>query len=370
MRTLEVHQPLTSALPKLERELLACFPLGAEVEKRPLVEVETGYWVRANWTNLSQVVSSWRKPGRRQQRLLAAVKAYAGRGPTLESYGTELRAGIRPDKGLRLFYPKMTLKLRLNSGDASQKKEALPWFFREVEGRQDAQRKIVDLVKIPHVLASGELGDVSYLLEERVSFRQLDCRNEQDRRTMMNQVIPILMDWYRPTAWKPLSTVFGEDLEGLLSRALASPAIADLDPTIATQFRQLVTGLSDYDLEVPFGNCHGDMCLNNACITPSEKLLLLDWENWGVHAIGLEFDRFIQAFGIGGEIHQAIRQRYGAQFNVPAKTLDCQLLIYHLAGFSRILLNSSPSQRTPSRQKYQRYLIKVASDLAMPLGMV
>ncbi|AFY83008.1 hypothetical protein [Oscillatoria acuminata] len=360
----EDYEEFISALPKLEAKLS---PL-ASPESHFFLEWSSGHYRVANLANFLSLLQSFSHRGGRMQRLVAVTRFFLYSHPTIETHATSIRLGSDVSKGLRLFYPHVTLKVRQKSrseGDNPTK----PWFINEQEGRDLLRQKLGDstAVRVPQVFAAGEYGNLSYLLEERLSIRVLNPQKREDRQLLIDRFLPSLLTWYSSPQWQPYSSVFSETITDLLEDALRSAAIADLNPAQSQRFYKLVDQLPELDMAVPFVAGLGDMCLSNACVGPNEELVLMDWEAHHTRPVALEFDRLIRPFGIGSEVHQAIRQAYSQQFEISPELFDRQLYLFNLIGCSRQLLSVS-TLKDPQKRQYSLHLsqilLKAAEEFA------
>ena len=348
--TLLDYDWLISALPNLEQKLL---PDTSPISPILLPSLEQ-YWIPANPGNITQILLGLTQTGDRKKRLVAAAKSCLGKGLKIQTSAKAIRLGITINKGVRIFYPNVTLKARkARPTDCSKTTDSLPlaWWEREKLGRKDIQKKLGDSIKTPKVLAFGEEAGVAYCLEERVSCQPMNPQIAHDRQRMKDEFIPLLMKWYDPVEWQPLSTACNTKADRLFHQALTSLAMAELKPAQVDTFRHLIDYFSNYQVDVPLSMCHGDMCINNAGVTPTGEFILLDWETWGKHPIFAEFANFILSFGIGSEIHNAIRQLYAQRFDQPLEAFDFQLLFYYLLIFSQKILAYSQIQDPQARYR-------------------
>lgn len=360
----EDYEEFISALPKLEAKLS---PL-ASPESHFFLEWNSGHYRVANLKNFLSLLQSFSHRGGRVQRLVAVTRFFLHSHPTIETHATSIRLGGDVSKGIRVFYPNVTLKVRQKSnsdGDNPTK----PWFINEQEGRDSLRQKLGDSteIRVPQVFAAGEYGDLSYLLEERLSIRVLSPQKREDRQLLIDRFLPSLLTWYDSPQWQPFSSLFSVKIADLLEDALRSAAIADLNPAQSQRFYKLVDQLPKFDMPVPFVAGLGDMCLSNACVGPNDELILLDWEAHHTRPVALEFDRLIRPFGIGSDVHQAIRQAYSQQFEISPELFDRQLYLFNLIGCSRQLLSASTLKNPQKRQnslQLSRILLEAAEEFA------
>lgn len=364
--TLSDYDWLISVLPTLEKKLLP----NTSPKPRIFLHSRERYWLPATSGNIPQILRGLTQTGDRKKRLVAAAKSCLGSGLKIETSANAIRI-CQINKGLRIFYPHVTLKARQALQTAcSETTDPLPltWWEREKLGREDIQNKLGNSIKTPEVLAFGEEAGVAYLLEERVSCQPLNPQIDRDRQRMKDQFIPLLMKWYEPVEWQPLSTAFKTTPDRLFHQALTSLAMAEINSAQADSFRQLVDQFSNYEVDVPFSIGHGDMCIKNVGVTPSGEFFLLDWETWDTHPIVAEFARFIISFSVGSEIHNAIRQLYAQRFEQPIETFEFQLLFYYLLGFSQKLI--SYSQNPDPQARYRRLQKLTFLDAATEMGQL
>lgn len=334
------------------------------------MHVREQYWVPASSANLPQLLRGLTQAGDRKNRLVAAAKSCLGEGFKIQTNANAIWLG-QINKGVRVFYPHVTLKVRQVRPTACSgtPDPLLPaWWEREKLGRDDIQKKLGDAIKTPKVLAFGEEAGVAYCLEERVSCQPLNPQINRDRQRMKDQFIPLLMKWYEPVEWQPLSTACKTTPDRLFDQALTSLAMAEIKSPQVDTFRKLVDHFSTYEADVPFSICHGDMCINNAGFTPTGELILLDWETWGNHPIVAEFARLIISFSIGSEIHDAIRQLYAQRFEQPLEAFEFQLLFYYLLGFSQKIIGYSQIQ--DPQYRYRRLQKLAFLDAATEMGQL
>lgn len=351
----EDYEVLISALPKLEAKLC---PL-ASPEPRFFIDFSSGHYRIANRQNFLSLLRSFSQPGGRVRRLIASTQSYLKSHPTIETHATSIRLGRDVSKGIRLFYPNVTLKVRQKS-NSDGKNPQKPWFILEQEGRDSLRRKLGDStqIRVPQVFAAGDYGEVSYLLEERLDLRMLGPGNAEDRRLLIDLFLPNLLTWYDSPEWRPFSSLFRETIRDLLEETLRSSVMAQLDPAQSQRFHKLVDGLPESDMAVPFAEGLGDMSLTNACVSSNGELVLIDWEACHTRPVALEFDRLIRPFGIGSEVHQAVRDAYSQQFQMSPELFDRQLYLFCLIESSRQFLSGSSRPDPKKRQGYiQRGLI-------------
>lgn len=364
--TLPDYDWLISALPILEKKLLP----DTSPALRIFLHSGEQYWLPANSGNIPQILRGFTKTGDRKNRLVAAAKSCLGKGLKIQTSANSIRL-CQINKGVRIFYPHVTLKVRQVPQTAcSETTGPLPpaWWEREKLGRDDIQKKLGDSIKTPQVLAFGEEAGVAYCLEERVSCQPMNPQIDRDRQRMKDQFIPLLMKWYEPVEWQPLSTISKTTPDRLFHQALTSLAMAEIKSPQVETFRQLVDRFSNHEVEVPFSIGHGDMCINNAGFSPTGELILLDWETWGNHPIVAEFARFIISFSIGSEIHDAIRQIYAQRFDQPLEAFEFQLLFYYLLGFSKKMI--AYSQIQAPQERYRRLQKLSFLDAATEMGQI
>ncbi|AFY84323.1 phosphotransferase [Oscillatoria acuminata] len=364
--TLPDYDWLISALPTLEQKLLP------DISPPLRIFLHSGeqYWLPASSGNIPQILRGFTKTGDRKNRLVAAAKSCLGKGLKIQTSANSIRL-CQINKGVRIFYPNVTLKARQAPQTASSATtNPLPptWWEREKLGRDDIQKKLGDSIKTPKVLAFGEEAGVAYCLEERVSCQPINPQIDRDRQRMKDQFTPLLMKWYETVEWQPLSTAFKTTPDLLFHQALTSPAMAEIKSAQADTFRQLVDHFSTYEVDVPFSICHGDMCINNVGVTPTGEFILLDWETWGTHPIVAEFARFIISFSVGSEIHNAIRQIYAQRFEQPPEAFEFQLLFYYLLEFSQKLISYSQMQNP--QERYRRLQKLPFLDAATEMGQL
>ncbi|NMG58051.1 hypothetical protein E1H12_05790 [Geitlerinema sp. P-1104] len=293
------------------------------------------------------------------RRLIASTQSYLNAYPTIETHATSIRLGRDVSKGIRLFYPNVTLKVRQKSNADGENPEK-PWFIREQEGRESLHQKLGDrtAIRVPQVFAAGEYDEVSYLLEERLNLRLLGHGNPEDRQLLINLFLPNLLTWYNSPQWRPFSSYFSETIGEVLEETLRCSVMAELAPAQCQRFHKLVDELPESDMTVPFAEGLGDMSLTNACLSSNGELVLIDWEACHTRPVALEFDRLIRPFGIGSEVHQAVRQAYAQQFQISPQWFDRQLYLFGLIESSRQFLSAS-SQSDPQKRRgaIQRGLI-------------
>ncbi|WP_254564578.1 phosphotransferase [Oscillatoria sp. HE19RPO] len=364
--TLTDYNWLISALPILEKKLLP----DTSPALRIFLQAREQYWLPASSENIPQILRGLTQTGDRKKRLVAAAKSCLGEGLKIQTNAHAIWLG-QINKGVRIFYPNVTLKVRQArpSAYSGTPDPFLPaWWKREKLGRDDLQKKLGDSIKTPKVLAFGEEAGVAYCLEERVSCQPLNPQLNRDRQRMKDQFIPLLMQWYEPVEWQPLSTACKTTPDRLFHQALTSLAMAEIKPAQVDTFRQLVDHFSNDKVEVPFSIAHGDMCINNAGITSTGDFILLDWETWGKHPIVAEFARLIISFSIGSEIHDSIRQLYAQRFEQPLEAFEFQLLFYYLLGFSEKIIRYSQIQSDQDR--YRRLQKLPFLDAATEMGQI
>lgn len=364
--TLTDYDWLISALPILEKKLLP----DTSPALRIFLPSGEQCWLPASSGNLPQILRGLTQTGDRKKRLVAAAKSCLGKGLQIQTSASAIRL-CQMNKGVRIFYPHVTLKVRqvrTTACSGTTGPLTLPWWEREKLGRDDIQQKLGDSIKTPKVLAFGEEAGVAYCLEERVSCQPINPQLDRDRQRMKDQFIPLLMKWYEPLEWQPLSTDCKIAPDLLFYQALNSLAMSEIKSAQVDTFRQLVDHFSNDAVDAPFSISHGDMCINNAGLTPTGEFILLDWETWGNHPIVAEFARFIISFSIGSEIHDAIRQLYAQRFDQPLDAFDLQLLFYYLLGFSQKIITYSQIQDPQDR--YRRLQKLTFLDAATEMGQI
>ncbi|USR91102.1 hypothetical protein NEA10_20125 [Phormidium yuhuli AB48] len=283
--------------------------------------------------------------------------------PTIATHATSISLGRYVGRGLRLFYPNVTLKVRQKS-KSDGKNPKKPWFVLEQEGRNALRQKLGNrtAIRVPEIFDAGEYGEVSYLLEERLSFRVLTPQNPEDRQLLLDLYLPNLLAWYDSPEERPFSSLFEGDLAGLLETALESPAMAELDSVQSQCVHTLVDELARLDMVVPFADGHGDMSLKNTGVTPERELVLMDWEAYQTRPVALEFNDLIRPFGIGSEVHQAIRKAYSRQFQIAPELFDRQLCLFNLTRWRHQLLLAGNRKDPQKRRPFlQAALVKLES---------
>lgn len=337
------HDALISSLPDLETEVLGFTPA------RPqsfIFDSQRKYWINVKLDQFPGILRTLTHEGHRKRHLSQIIQCVRGKSPRIETHSRVIRLGLDPQKGIRVFYPNLTLKVRYATETEDLSKT---WFARECQGRDTWNQKLGERIRIPKILAAGETMGLSYLLEERVKFRSMIPQNSRDRHRMKDKFLPLLMMGYDPVSWHPLSKIFQDEPGHILDQALNSSIMTELDPHQADLFATLTEQFGTYDQDVPFSLCHGDICLSNVGVDEQGQLVLLDWETWGEHPIALEFSRLVRAFGIGGEIHQTIRQQYTQHFQEPTVSLDRQITLYYLLGLAQRILRLSEIQNPKQR---------------------
>lgn len=360
---------LISALPHLEAKLLGV----KHPEYRPFLDINGIYWFPGDLRLIPRMALGLTQTVHRKERVVKIIQHSLGQSKECRKLNTQadlIRIGAKSNKGIRIFYAKSTLKIRLSVEDSESDS---PWYSREVQGREALQAAFGGRIGAPKVMAAGEENGVSYLLEERLKCRAVNPNHAQDRQKMKHELLPLLMDWYQLISEESMASLFGEEPEAIVRKALTSSVMAEMKPKTVQVFHDIAERINNYDIKIPLTMAHGDMCTSNVCITPKGKIVLVDWEKWGKHPVLTELVRITRDFGIGSDIHNLIRQVYNRRFIDSRSSFDFQLLVYLFLKSSRKLIGISNLENIEARQRSLAYLdnskdLKVCTELVRELN--